>query len=59
MDYEEVTRLCKKHGKKTEDFDRFINGQTVGIIGGKIDYYEWDVARFIGRSLTTGATGTR
>ena len=28
-------------------FNKFMRGQTVGIIDGKEDFYKWDVERFI------------
>lgn len=52
MTFEKVEELCKKHGKSIEDFGEFIHGQTVGVIGGELDYYECDIENFIGCRLT-------
>lgn len=58
MTLEKVEELCKKHGKSIEDFGKFIRGQTVGIVGGELDYYECDVENFIGCRLTDGVADT-
>lgn len=45
MNLEEVT---KKIGKENlPSFEKFMRGQTVGLINGEYDYYEWDVEKFV------------
>lgn len=36
-----------KVGDKMPDFLKWMYGQTVGLRNGKIDYYDYDVERFI------------
>jgi len=48
MDEKEVKEILKKNNKTWKDFNKFMNGQTIGIgKDGKIDYYECDVYNFL------------
>jgi hypothetical protein len=45
MNKNEVIKLIGK--ENIEDFSKFIAGQTVGFEKGQVDYYEWDVKKFM------------
>ena len=46
MNEAEVKELV---GERWEEFEKWMNGNTVGINDdGTIDYYRWDVERFLG-----------
>jgi hypothetical protein len=47
MTRKEVIKILKINKLKIKDFDKWMNGQTVGLDNGEIDYYEQDVGRFI------------
>jgi hypothetical protein len=48
MTEKEVKHELRINRKKWADFCKYMRGQTVGIDSkGKINYYEWDVDRFI------------
>lgn len=48
MTANEVKNLLNQHNKSWEDFCKWMSGQTVGVYAnGEIDWYEWDVKRFI------------
>ena len=47
MNKSEVIKLLDKHNLSIEAFYKWMNGQTVGIKNGELDYYEYDVDRFI------------
>jgi hypothetical protein len=48
MREQEVKQKLKERGLKWSDFNKWLKGQTVGVyLDGTINYYEWDVSRFI------------
>ena len=47
MTKKEVKKLLKENKLKWSDFSKWMNGQTVGMKDGEIDYYDWDVQRYI------------
>lgn len=48
MTEKEVKHELRINHRKWSDFCKYMRGQTVGIDSkGKINYYEWDVDRFI------------
>ena len=44
---EQVIELLKEKDLKWEDFYDWMKGQTIGMDGNKIIYYNHDVARYI------------
>ena len=40
-------KRIKKAGGSWQVFRKWMAGQTVGMVNGEIDYYEYDVSRFI------------
>ncbi|MFA4907646.1 MAG: hypothetical protein WC602_05240 [archaeon] len=54
MNKQEVAKLIGKQNWGA--FTKWIVGQTVGIKGGKDDFYDWDVKRFMSQhGLETGS----
>lgn len=47
-----IDRLLQEAGRSREEFDKYMYGQTGGIIGGEFLYYPWDVERFLNRLKT-------
>jgi len=43
----EVKKLLKKNGLNWKDFAKWMTGQTMGMKGSDIDYYDEDVHRYI------------
>ena len=47
MSSQQVKQLLKENNLLWDDFIEWMFGQTVAIINGEPDYYEYDVMRFI------------
>jgi len=48
MKEKEVKKLLRKNKLKWKDFCEWMGGQTIGMNeDGSIDYYDWDVKRYI------------
>jgi hypothetical protein len=47
MTTSEVKKLLEENNKTWEEFDEWMNGQTIGGTPENPDYYEYDVKRFI------------
>ena len=42
-----IPRLCKELGVKKSDLNKWLAGQTSGMVGGEALIYPWDLKRFI------------
>lgn len=42
-----LPRLCKELGVKKSDLNKWLVGQTCGVVGGEALIYPWDLKRFI------------
>ncbi len=42
-----VLEILKENNLKWSAFSKWMDGQTMGIVDGELDYYERDVERFI------------
>ena len=44
-----ISRMLKEMGLSESRFNKFMAGQTCGLVGGETMYYPWDVERFVKR----------
>lgn len=47
MTRKQVETKLKENNLKWSVFSKWMCGQTMGIVDGEPDYYDWDVERFI------------
>lgn len=47
MKRDDILKILKEKNISVEKFDRFMDGKTVGYQGGVIDYYDYDVNKFL------------
>lgn len=53
----EVKRQLEENNLPWEDFQKWMFGQTVSVLdNGQIEYYDWDVNRYVAAMLKHGNT---